>query len=144
MSASAFLLLQSALVTALEASLPGVPVYKNRTRAVSRDVPAAVLVRLDASRDADGPIGVSDWQTDFHVEAIARADNGADPAAAVDDVLQALWAALPTVSLSGVIDLSVAPQIEWNFDAAETPVASALVRVSVLHRTEPNTFTPKD
>lgn len=144
---SAFLTVQSALVTALQArpELVGVTVHKNRTRALAREEQRAVLVRLDSSRVvADGVLGVTDWETAFEVEALARGESGADPAEAVDALLAAVWAALPDVDVVGAIDVRVEPSIDWTFDAADTPTASALLRVTVMHRTDLNTLTPKD
>lgn len=144
---SAFLTVQSALVAALQArpELAGVTVHRNRTRALARDEQRALLVRLDRSRWMDeSPLGVSDWETAFEVEALARADSGADPAEAVDTLLAAIWAALPQMVVVGAIDVRADPEIDWTFDAADTPVASALLRLTVKHRTDGNTLTPKD
>ena len=144
MSASAFLQVQAALVAALEAqpTLAGVPVHKNRTRTLPREEAAAVLVRLATSRDDGSMLGCSDWATDFDVEAVARATSGADPAAAVDELLQALWAALHAITGANILDAAADPQIVWAFDAADTAQASAKLRVSVRHRTQLNTLTP--
>jgi hypothetical protein len=143
---TAFKSVQAALVAALEAApaLSGVVVHKNRTRALAREEQSAILVRLDASRDDDGPLGVTDWATSFEVEAVARGATGADPADAVDPLLESLWAALRGLSVSGALEVAADPQIDWAFESGDTPLASALVRVTVRHRTEGNTLTPKD
>lgn len=144
MSASAFMQVQAALVAALTAqpALAGVPVHTNRVRALAREEASALLVRLASSRDDNGPLGCSDWVTDFEVEAVARGASGADPAAAVDELLQGLWAALHAINGTDLIEAAADPQIDWSFDAADTPLASASVRVNVRHRTQANTLTP--
>jgi hypothetical protein len=139
---SAFLQVQSALAGALTAALPGIPVLVNHTRALGRSEPLAILLRLDSARDDNGPIGVRDWATGFELEVVARAATGTDPAAAADDALQALWAALPALEISGAMDVTADPQIDWTFDAAETPLASALLRLTVRHRTAADTLDP--
>jgi hypothetical protein len=144
MSASAFLQVQAALVAALQAqpALAGVSVHKNRTRSLPREEAAAVLVRLASSRDDNSMLGCTDWATDFEVEAVARGTSGTDPAVAADELLQALWAALHAITGANILDAAADPQIVWAFDAADTPQASAMVRVSVRHRTQLNTLTP--
>ena len=144
MSASAFLLQQAALVAFLQAQpgLAGVAVHANRTRALPREEQSAVLVRLERSEDDQGPLGATDWATTFEIEAIARALPGADPAHAVDELLQSVWAAVQSAEPTDVLDLAASPQIDWAFDAADTQLASALLRVTVRHRTQANTLTP--
>jgi hypothetical protein len=142
MSASAFLRVQSALVAALTAALPTVPVWTNRVRALDRETTVAIIVRLEASRDDAGPLGCADWATSFEVEVVARGASGADPALAVDAPLQALWAAVAAINESDVLDMRADPAINWTFDAADTPLASALMRLTVRHRTQSNTLTP--
>lgn len=145
MSASAFLVVQSALVAALRAvpALASVPVHVNRTRAMARDEQAAILVRLSSSRDAEGPLGVRDWRTLFDIEVVARGATGADPAEAVDEVLQSVWGVLPVLQVAGAIEINADASIDWTFDSGDTPLASALMTVDVLHRTEDLTLTPR-
>jgi len=142
-SASAFLQIQTALAAAIGAALPGVPVWVNRTRALSREEPLAVLLRLESARDDQGPLGVRDWQTTFEVELVGRGDSGADPATAVDGSLQTLWTAIVGLEAGANMDVAADPQIDWTFDAADTPLASALVRVTVRHRTAFETLSPR-
>lgn len=144
---SAFMTVQAALAAALRArpELAGVNLHINRTRALPREEQRAILLRLDVSRVLeDGVLGVTDWATTFELEAAARGESGADPAEAVDALLAAVWAALPQVVVVGAIDVRADPSIDWTFEAADTPIASALLRVTVMHRTEGNTLTPKD
>ena len=143
MSTSAFLQIQAALAAAIGAALPAVPVWVNRTRALSREETLAVLLRLESARDDQGPLGVRDWATTFEVELVGRGESGADPATAVDGALQTLWTALTGLEAGAAIDVSADPQIDWTFDAADTPMASALVRVTVRHRTDFATLTPR-
>lgn len=144
MSSSAFLQIQAALATALTAAVTttGAAVYVNRTRAMGRDVDMAVLVRLVGARDDEGPLGAQDWLTAFDVESVARAATGTDPAQSVDALLQAVWSAIRGMSLPDAIEVAASPQIRWDFDAVDTPQASATVQVNVRHRAAPGTLQP--
>ena len=124
MSDSAFKQVQAALVAALQAApgLAGVAVRTNQTRSLPREEQAGVMVRLDGSRKLSGSLGVTDWETAFEVEPIVRAASGADPAVVLDPLLQAVWSALHAVSLPSVTDLDFDPQLEWTFDAGDTPL----------------------
>lgn len=147
MSASAFRQVQNAIQAALQAApgLSGVSVFANRTRSLPREEQVGVLIRLDRTRqDPVSPLGVRDWTTAFEVEIVARGASGADPAAAIDDPLQAAWLALHGLTAPGLIEVDADPEIDWTFDAGDTPLASALFRLTVQHRTEGNTLNPKD
>jgi hypothetical protein len=141
---TAFLAQQAALVVALQAqpSLSGVSVLANRVRALAREENQAVLVRLGSTEEEGGPLGCTDWATTFEIESIARAASGADPAAAVDPLLAAVWEAVRGLTLPDVLDTTASPQIDWVFDAADTPLASAVLRLTVRHRTQADTLTP--
>lgn len=146
MSASAFKQVQAGLVAALSAQpgLSGVVVRVNQARSLPREEQAGVMLRLEGARKLSGNLGLADWETTFEIEPIVRAASGADPADALDPLLQAVWTAVHSVSLPSVTDLDFEPQVDWGFDAGDTPLGSALLRVKVRHRTELNTLNPKD
>ncbi len=143
--ASAFAQLMAALQQVLAAAHQGLAVHVNRVRPVSSSVASVILLRLvSARRDTSGPLGATDWQTTIEVECAARTPSGQDPAQAVDALLASAWAAVlaPSVSLPGVLDLDSEPDIAWEFDAGETPLASATFRLVVRHRTLANSLQP--
>lgn len=148
MSGTAFLQIVAAVAALLSAlpALAGVPVYRNRVHPIARDESRAISVRLASSqRLTDAPLAAQDWQTTLEVECAARAASGAaDPAAAVDGLLGAAWSALaaPSAVALGVIDIDSDPEIAWDFEAADTPIASAILRLVVRHRTQADTLTP--
>ncbi|MCB4365405.1 hypothetical protein KIH07_16805 [Hydrogenophaga taeniospiralis] len=143
---TAFKLLIDGLAAPLELAHPGVTVYRNRRRPVSQSESKAIFVRLAGSqRQPDAPLGATDWETLVEVEAAARATSGAqDPADAVDDMVASCWATLlaAPLGLPDVTDIDSAPDLRWEFDALETPLASATFRLVVRHRTQANTLTP--
>jgi len=145
MSASAFAIITNRVADALRAAHPGVAVYVNRTRMVSAAESQAILVSLGASqRMATGPIAATDWQTSIEVECLSRTPAMQDPMATADTLLVSTWAALLSVPLGidDVVDIDADPEVTFNFDAGETPMASISFRLIVRHRTHPNSLTP--
>lgn len=142
---TAFVSLLAGVDAAVQAANPGVPVHRNRTRPLGEAERRGIFLRLGPSRrDGEGPLGAADWQTVIEVECAARSATGADPALAADALLDPTWAALLGVPLAlpDVLDLDSEPDLAWDFDAGETPMASATFRLLVRHRTQPNTLTP--
>ena len=145
---SAHLAIQQAIATALLAA-PAVAsgnVRQNATRPVASASSQGVVVRL-AQSSAPTPqvlAGPYTWQTRFEIECLARAASGtADPVAAVDGLLEAVWSRLSTLNTTGlgVVDLRMQPTIDWQLDDSETPLASATVYLQVTHRTASTTLT---
>jgi hypothetical protein len=135
-------------VAAVLAAVPahaGVRVYVNRRRPVGVAETRAIFVRLDGTRrNTDSPLGAQDWQTQIQVEVAARGPTGEDPAQAVDALLESCWSALLSVPLGlpDVIDLDAEPAIDWDEDAADTPIGTATFSLLVRHRTKALTLTP--
>lgn len=141
---SAFLTIQSALIAALAASVPlaGGRIYPNRLRPIAANYGSAIVVRLDQATGTEMVIGSVDWSTSYTVECYARAAADSDPAAAVDALLVDAWtrlAALDLTTLNATLNLN--PQIDWQYDDAETPVACAVIRLTVQHRTALSNLT---
>ena len=144
---TAFHLLVGSLAGVLQAvpAHAGIAVYRNKAHPASQSEAKALFVRLIGSqRVPDAPLGGTDWDTLIEVEAAARALTGQDPAAAVDSLIESCWAALlaAPLGLPDVTDLDASPDLRWEFDAADTPLASATFRLVVRHRTQANTLTP--
>lgn len=144
---SAHLAIQAAIVAALTAvpAVAGGNVKANTTRPVASSSSLAVVVRLMQSRAATPQIlgGPYDWTTSFQVECLARAASGStDPVAAVDSLLETVWARLSTLNTTGlgVYDVRMQPAIDWQVDDAEAPVAAATVSLLVNHRTTSTTL----
>lgn len=144
---TAFTSIQAAIVAALAQApaLAGGRVFANRVRAVAQQYDAYLVVRTDQSAATETVLGFNDWQTVYVIEAYARASTaGADPIAAVDGLLAAVWArlsALQPASL-GVMQIDTRPGIDWQVDDGETPVACAVLRVVAKHRTPINSLEP--
>ena len=146
---SAHLSIQQAIVAALNAApaLAGGNVKANTVRPVATAASSAVVVRMLQSRAATPQMisGPYDWATVYQVECLARAANGAaDPAAAVDALLSAVWERLATVNMAslGALDVRMAPQLDWQYDDGDVPTVSAAISLQVLHRTTSTNLSP--
>lgn len=142
---TAFVSLLAGVASAVQAANPGVQVHSNRTRPLGAAEQRAIFLRLGATRRfVGGALGATDWQTLVEVECAARAATGTDPALAVDALLEPTWAALLGVPLDlpDVLDIDSETDLSWDFDSAETPMASVTFRLVVRHRTQPNNLTP--
>lgn len=137
---SAHLLIAQALAAALlvAPALAGGYVRANPTGPAEQGRNAAVAVRQASTVEISVSPCARLWQTVYEIELAARSNTGADPAVAVDALLDAAWARIAEADLSalGVRDLLIGPQIGWEYDAADTPVASATLRLTVEHYTE--------
>lgn len=141
---SAHLAIQAALVALLTATpaLAGGNVKANSVRPLAVQSTTGVVVRMLQSR-ADTPRALGagyEWQTLLAVECLARAaGSGSEPAAAVDALLEGAWARIaawqPAAAL-GVIDVRMAPSIDWQVDDGETPLVAATISLTVQHRTQ--------
>lgn len=141
---SAHLAIQTALVTLLTTApaLASGNVRANPGRPMAAQHSAQVNVRLVQSR-ADYPrtLGAGyEWQTAYAVDCLARGANAAaDPVAAVDALLEAAWARIAVwkpASTLGVIDVRMAPLIDWQTDDGDTPLVAATISLTVQHRTQ--------
>ena len=141
---TAFATLQAALIAALGAdvALAGGRIYVNRLRPIAANQASAIVVRLDQASGTEMVIGTVSWSTSYTVECYARAASGADPMAAVDDLLADAWARLAALDFTALdATLSISPQIDWQYDDAETPVACAVLRLTAQHNTSTNNLT---
>lgn len=118
-------------------ALAGVPVFQNRLKPLPEDQAQAVVVRTERSAGQEVVLGLIDWQTDYVIECYGRGTAGAEPAAAVDDLVQAVWQCLVAVDLSAyqVMGTTLNPDIGWDYGEAETPFACAIFRLQIIHRT---------
>lgn len=120
----------------------GLPVHTNRSRPVARDEAAAVLLRLGASQRLRDLLGCMDWRTELAVTVCTRVPTtpGAptEPTAHGASLLLATWQALRATVIHGlgVIELTPARALEWQFDAADQQLASVELSLVVEHRTD--------
>lgn len=136
---TAFRSVLAAVVGALSAApaLAEGRVYANRLQPLPAGRSSAVVVRLEQSSSTESVLGALDWTTRLAVECYARGQVGVDPSDSVDALLQDVWQRLRSISAGqlGVIDVQPDSVIEWLFDELETPLACAVIRLHVLHRT---------
>lgn len=143
---TAFRSVLAAVVGALSAApaLAEGRVYANRLQPLPAGRASAVVVRLEQSSSHESVIGALDWTTRLAVECYARGQAGVDPLEAVDVLLQDVWQRLRSISAGqlGVIDVQLDSAIDWLFDELETPLACAVVRLQVVHRTPVSGIQP--
>lgn len=136
---------------AIEAALLAPPaladgrVSINRLRPIAAGSHSAAVVRLERSKAMGQTLGALDWTTSYSVECYTRAAAGADPAAAVDDFLNAAWERLSALVITdlGVMAIALNPEIDWQYDEADTPVICVTIRLDVEHRTALNSLKPR-
>jgi len=143
---TAFATIAATLLAALKATpaLAAGRVYTNPTRAIQDSFTPAIVLRLDAAEATEYPLGVHSWRTAFVVECYARASSGQDPMTAVDTLLADTWARLAALDATTLgADLSLSPKIDWQYDAADTPVVCAVIRLTAQHYTDTTTLAPR-
>lgn len=143
---TAFAAVLAAVIGALQATpaLADGRVHANRLQPLPAGRASAVVVRLEQSDPREAVLGALDWTTRMAVECYARGQTGLDPATAVDGLLHAVWQRLRTLDAAqlGVMAFEPDSSIEWQFDEADTPLACAVIRITVLHRTPVTTLQP--
>lgn len=134
---TAFLAVQSAIAAAVAPALSGGVVGLNRLRPIPAGQATAIVVRLDQTTGAEQALGALDWTTSYAVECYAKAATGTDPAAAVDALFADVWTRLAAINSGaiGAMAITLNPQIDWQYDDAETPFVCVLIRLAVQHRT---------
>lgn len=140
---------QAALLAALQAApaLAGGNISANRQRPIPDGQSVAIVLRLDQAAGEEAGIGsrMFDWQTTYAIECCARAATGTDPATAIDQLLADTWQRLASLSSADLgADISLNPQIDWQYDDTATPVVCAVLRLTARHnRTQHNSLTPQ-
>lgn len=141
---SAFLQIQTGLAAALTSApaLAGGNLQLNSLRPIAEGVNTALVVRLGNTAGQEETIGVHYWLTNYTVECYARVITGVDPATGADALMLAVWdriAALDASSI-GASQITLNPQIDWQYDDSATPLVCAVIRLSVAHRTPYNSL----
>jgi hypothetical protein len=138
----------SSILVAVVGALSAAPaladgrVYANRLQPLPAGRSSAVVVRLEQSSSREAVMGALDWTTRMAVECYVRGQVGSDPSGAVDALLQDVWARVRTLEAGqlGVMAIEVDSTVDRQFDELETPLACAVIRLQVLHRTPVNTL----
>ena len=142
---TAFAALQAALLAALTAApaLAGGRISANRLRPIPTGQNTAIVLRMGRSKGSEEVLGALDWQTPFAVECYARAAAGADPQPAVDVLLSDVWARLAALNDATLgASISINPEIDWQYDDADTPAVCAVIQITAQHRTARATLQP--
>jgi hypothetical protein len=125
------------------ATLTGVPIQRNRLRAVADGVSRVIVVRKSNSDAAGVPLlgHGTDWITQVRVECYARGTAAQESHEAADALLllaHGVMAANPT--LDGLAMGVDPPRIGWDEEDLDAPLGVAIAQYPVLHRTASNSL----
>lgn len=139
--ATAFLTVNDALVALLQQApaIAGARVYTGRARPLPTEHASSVNVSLEAIRGrqfaiGDGPM---DWDVTYGIEIRARGSATVDAVAAVDPLLEAVFARVAGgTPPAGVLGWVLDTQIRVEVEEADTPIASLQLALAVQLRTQ--------
>lgn len=143
---SAFTVLLANLSSALMVvpALADGRISTNRLRPIPSGQATAIVLRLHQAQGVEFVLGSLGWKTAITVECYARSVAGSDPVADVDALLLDVWLRLAAIDTSTLgADITINPQIDWQYDDAETPVVCAQIQLTVQHRTTTSNLQPK-
>ena len=144
--ATAFKTVQDAIQTALlEApQITGARVYTGRARPMPEEHTSDISVSLESMTGQQFALGSGPvlWEVIYGLEIRARGTAAVDAVAAVDPLLESLYARiLATATPAGVEGWAITPRIRVDVDETSTPIASLQLALNVRLRTEANTLT---
>ncbi len=143
---SAFAAIQAALMAALSAApaLAEGRVYADRSRPLAATYDSAISVRMEASNATSATTKTLDWTTAYSIECYARATADLSRGEAVDALLSAVWLRLSALDLRalGVASIILQPNIDWQYDDADSLMAVAVINLQIQHRTPFAALTP--
>lgn len=145
LAGSAFARLVRAALEQLRGAAVSQHLFRNRARVIPKDMPTAVVVRLQ-SADADMAAGsgaLSLWDVVLVVECYARTALGCEMEDALDELtLQVTSALLQDRTLGGVVaDLALA-RLQWDFDADGERTGCAIATFVVRQAVPPAGINP--
>ena len=129
----------AAIVAALNAGTPVAPqVARVRLRPLAATATTAVVVRplnSEVSEMALIPGHPVSWATSISVECYARSSAATAPDAAVDSLVEAVYARLMADTTLGGVVVAVQPQsISWDFDVDGEQTTCATLVFTTRHR----------
>ena len=144
--ATAFKTVQDAIAAALlEApQITGARVYTGRARPMPEEHTSDISVSLESMTGQQFALGSGPvlWEVIYGLEIRARGTAAVDAVAAVDPLLESLYARiLATATPAGVEGWAITPRIRVDVDETSTPIASLQLALNVRLRTEPDTLT---
>lgn len=139
---TAFKTVQDALVAALltPANIVGTRVVPGRARPMpaEHDSDIAISIERIGGRDIALTGAPQDWDVTYGVEIRARGSASVDAVAALDPLLEAVYARLmATLPPAGVQGWVLQPSISVDVEEAATPIGSLRVALNVRMRTQP-------
>lgn len=134
---SVFLVLQSAIVAAIQTAIAPDFVSVNRRRPIPAAQGRGTVVHMGKTQGTEEPIGVICWTTPVSVDCYAK--SSADECYAIaDGLLCAIWEALAGLTLetgNGPINVTLNPIVEWGYDELDTTIFVATLHLEIKHYT---------
>lgn len=142
---TAFKTVQDALQTALlqAPQITGARVYQGRARPMPAEHASDISVSLESIGGEQFAIGAGPvlWEVVYGVEIRARGTASVDAVAAVDPLLEAVYARInATAAPAGVEAWVLAPRVRVDVEEADTPIASLQMALNVRLRTQAGTL----
>lgn len=141
--ATIFVDIQSAIVALLsQAPAVATKITKNLLQPVVREQGEVVNVRMPSASGQRAAIsnGFVEWTTLMLIDVHKRAAADADPVLAVDPLLLATYARLAGVGGDvlglGVEDVLPDPNVSWDVEEGQTPLATVTLALRITHRTQ--------
>ena len=143
---SAFKQVQDALQTALlqAPQITGARVYTGRARPMPAEHASDISISLESMAGQQFALGAGPvmWTVIYGVEIRTRGTASVDAVAAVDPLLESVYARiLATATPAGVEGWVLEPRIRVDVEDADTPIASLQLALNVRLRTAPGTLT---
>lgn len=137
---TAFADMGAAVVAILTAptALAGGNVRRGRRVPVPANVPQAIDVHVQRSTADNAQLAgdLLQWDTLVGIDLYARAAALGDGEAAIDPLLQAVFARLTTAPApAGAIAWALAPAIQWDVDEADQTLVQASLALRITHFT---------
>jgi len=124
-------------------ALAGIPVYRNRLRALPETTSRAIVVRKATSDPTSAPMlgHGTDYLTQLRIECLARGSAAQSADEACDELLLLAHAVMAANPDLGGLALAVdPPRLGWDEDDFDTTVGAAIAQYQVLHRTATNSL----
>lgn len=141
---SAFLDLSDSVVSVLSAALPAVSVRRGRRLSIPQGTALAIEVRVERA-DGDGQFEddtVTNWRSLIGIDCLARADAGTDGEAAVDALLEDVYAAMAAATVpQGAASWVFQPSVRWEIVEADQTLCVASLALAVNHFTGPRSLS---
>jgi hypothetical protein len=142
---TAFKTVQDALVAALvtPATIVGLRVVAGRARPMPAEHDSDIAISIESVQGEDFTLTAQpqDWAVVYGVEIRARGSVSVDAIAALDPLLEAVYARIKsTPAPAGVMGWVLEPRLRFEVEEAATPIGTLQLALNVRMRTQPGSL----